>query len=212
LVVLSNAQDKTIRAQVAESISLIAELDFPERWSELIDVTFPCPSPIYPHILILLPFIQQLISHLPSSSSVSPPNPLTQNLTISILETAHSIFQPWRAHVRSDGLYAEINFVLSRFGDKFMQLFRETGSLLLSSSPASSDTALKDLLTQTLILLLDIFYDFTCQDLPPIIEDAHEEFFQPEGGRGWFLSILRWDGAGVSAEVSFFSPRLLITN
>jgi exportin-2 (importin alpha re-exporter) len=201
LIVLSNSQDKTIRAQIAKSVSLIAELDFPERWSGLIDVSFAFPHlhlPTHP----ALPFFQQLISHLPASTSLSPPTPLTQNLTISILETAHSIFQPWRAHVRSDSLFGEINFVLSRFGDKFMQLFRETASLLLS--PSNEDTELKDLQAQTMILLLDIFYDLTCQDLPPIIEDAHEEFYQPEGGNGWFLRILRWGGAaGVGADVSF---------
>jgi exportin-2 (importin alpha re-exporter) len=35
---LSNASDKPIRAQVAESISLIAELDFPAKWPEVINV------------------------------------------------------------------------------------------------------------------------------------------------------------------------------
>ena len=38
MIVLSNPADKTIRAQVAESVSLIAELDFPEKWENLIDV------------------------------------------------------------------------------------------------------------------------------------------------------------------------------
>jgi len=31
--------DKSLRAQVAESISLIAELDFPAKWPEVIDVS-----------------------------------------------------------------------------------------------------------------------------------------------------------------------------
>ena len=38
MLALSNASEKAIRAQVAESISLIAELDFPARWPDLIDV------------------------------------------------------------------------------------------------------------------------------------------------------------------------------
>lgn len=38
---LSAPGDKTLRAQVAESVSLIAELDFPERWPDLIDVCCP---------------------------------------------------------------------------------------------------------------------------------------------------------------------------
>ncbi|KZP26100.1 hypothetical protein FIBSPDRAFT_887493 [Athelia psychrophila] len=36
---LSTPGDKTIRAKVAESVSLIAELDFPERWPDLIDAS-----------------------------------------------------------------------------------------------------------------------------------------------------------------------------
>ena len=35
---LSAPTDKAIRAQVAESVALIAELDFPAKWENLIDV------------------------------------------------------------------------------------------------------------------------------------------------------------------------------
>jgi exportin-2 (importin alpha re-exporter) len=38
MIAHSGASDKAIRAQIAESVSLITELDFPERWSDLIDV------------------------------------------------------------------------------------------------------------------------------------------------------------------------------
>ena len=38
MIALSGPNEKPIRAQVAESVSLIAELDFPERWPDLIDV------------------------------------------------------------------------------------------------------------------------------------------------------------------------------
>lgn len=40
MIQLSTPSDKTIRAQIAESISLIASADFPQRWSDLIDVRF----------------------------------------------------------------------------------------------------------------------------------------------------------------------------
>jgi exportin-2 (importin alpha re-exporter) len=36
---LSSTEDKAIRAQVAESVALIAELDFPTKWTDLIDVS-----------------------------------------------------------------------------------------------------------------------------------------------------------------------------
>jgi hypothetical protein len=38
MIALSGSSEKAIRAQIAESVSLIAELDFPERWPDLIDV------------------------------------------------------------------------------------------------------------------------------------------------------------------------------
>ncbi len=38
MIQLSTPSDKAVRAQIAESISLIASADFPERWSDLIDV------------------------------------------------------------------------------------------------------------------------------------------------------------------------------
>jgi hypothetical protein len=38
MLALSAPSDKAIRAQVAESVSLIAELDFPVKWENLIDV------------------------------------------------------------------------------------------------------------------------------------------------------------------------------
>ncbi len=38
MLALSAPQDKAIRAQVAESVSLIAQLDFPAKWENLIDV------------------------------------------------------------------------------------------------------------------------------------------------------------------------------
>ena len=39
MIQLSTPSDKAIRAQIAESISLIASADFPDRWSDLIDVS-----------------------------------------------------------------------------------------------------------------------------------------------------------------------------
>ena len=38
MISLSSPTDKTIRAQIAESISLIASNDFPGQWSDLIEV------------------------------------------------------------------------------------------------------------------------------------------------------------------------------
>lgn len=40
MIALSNPADKAARAQVAETVSLIAQHDFPTQWTDLIDV---CP-------------------------------------------------------------------------------------------------------------------------------------------------------------------------
>lgn len=141
--------------------------------------------------------MQQLVASLSATN---------YNINIGVLQTAHSIFQQWRAHVRSDELFTEINFVLSRFMDPFMQLFRQTATLLLtkpSPNPAlTSPTENYALLAQAMVLLVDVYYDFSCQDLPPAIEDSHEEFFGP--GIGWFQALLLWDPIELPNDVCDF--------
>jgi hypothetical protein len=39
MIALSDPADKSTRAQVAEAVSLVAAADFPEQWSDLIDVS-----------------------------------------------------------------------------------------------------------------------------------------------------------------------------
>jgi exportin-2 (importin alpha re-exporter) len=83
----------------------------------------------------------------------------------------------------------------------FLGLFRHTGSLLLPPPSFSGEKEENELRTQSMILLVDIYYDFTCQDLPPALEDAHEEFFDPT--TGWFVKFLGWEGVGLGGEVGF---------
>ncbi|KAF8063522.1 CAS/CSE protein [Lyophyllum atratum] len=180
MLALSNPADKAVRAQVAESVSLIAELDFPQKWTDLID---------------------QLVSSLSATD---------YNVNIGVLQTAHSIFRQWRAHVRSDDLFSEINLVLSKFVTPFLHLFRQTATLLLTSpspNPAlTTPTANYALLAQAMVLLIDIFYDFTCQDLPPALEDTHAEFFAP--GTGWFHAFMSWDPAELRGDPDDTTPSL----
>jgi exportin-2 (importin alpha re-exporter) len=129
-------------------------------------------------------------------------SPTDYNVNIGVLETAHSIFRPWRAHVRSDELFTEINIVLNTFMTPFLHLFRQTAGLLLDQGSAAPKEEL-ELVAQAQCLLVDIFYDFTCQDLPPAIEDSHEEFFAP--GSGWFQRFLMWDPERLRGDVSVLS-------
>jgi exportin-2 (importin alpha re-exporter) len=123
------------------------------------------------------------------------------NVNIGILQTSHSIFRQWRAHVRSDALFTEINLVFSKFMTPFLQLFRQTASALLnpSSNPALSSHANLPLLGESTAILIEIYYDFTCHDLPPALEDTHNEFFSVEG---WFPSFIAWHSEALRGDVS----------
>ncbi|KAG2131005.1 CAS/CSE protein [Suillus clintonianus] len=172
MITLSDPADKAIRAQIAESVALIAELDFPVKWTDLID---------------------QLVLSLSQTD---------YSINVGVLQTAHSIFNQWRAQVRSDELFTEINFVLSRFIQPFLDLFNQTATILLSS-PAPPNLAI---VTQAQIILIDIFYDFTCQDLPPGIEDAHDAFFAPQTGR--FQRFMSWDPPELRVDPDETQPSL----
>ena len=79
----------------------------------------------------------------------------------------------------------------------FLQLFRQTASLLLNSSAPASQ-ADYSLYAQAMVLLVAIYYDFTCQDLPPAIEDSQPEFFAPS--TGLFQAFLAWDPQALKGE------------
>lgn len=52
-------------------------------------------------------------------SRLSPDN---AKVNIGVLEVAHSIFKRWRPLFASDDLYIEINHVLGKFGQAYVQL------------------------------------------------------------------------------------------
>ncbi|KAI0283530.1 CAS/CSE protein [Russula brevipes] len=106
MIALSAPNDKLIRAQIAESVSLIAELDFPERWPDLID---------------------QLVQCLSSDDFM---------INFGVLETAHSIFRSWRSQARSDAFWSTIKLVHSKFLASYFRLFQLTISRLLASPDA----------------------------------------------------------------------------
>ncbi|KAG2356783.1 CAS/CSE protein [Suillus spraguei] len=163
MIALSDPTDKAIRAQIAESVALIAELDFPVKWTDLID---------------------QLILSLSQTD---------YSINVGVLQTAHSIFNQWRAQVRSDELFTEINFVLSRFMQPFLDICNQTATILLSS-PAPPNIAI---VTQAQIILIDIFYDFTY---------AHDSFFAPQ--TGLFQRFMSWDPAELRSDPDETQPSL----
>ncbi|KAF5879233.1 putative chromosome segregation protein cse1 protein [Botrytis fragariae] len=138
LIGLMVSVPNSIQAQLGEAISIIAESDFWDRWDTLVD---------------------DLVSRL------TPNNAKINN---GVLEVAHSIFKRWRPLFASDALYTEVNHVLSKFGQPFVQLLASTDQQI----QANKDN--KEVLKQhfeTMNLLMKVFFDLSCQDLPPIFED-----------------------------------------
>ena len=129
-------------------------------------------------------------------SSLSATN---YSINIGVLQTAHSIFSPWRAATRSNELYTVINNVLARFADPFLQLLVHTSNLLLSGAPPAENSTL-ELRAQAMVILVELFYDLTCQDLPPAMEDNHNQFFGPR--EGLFLKFMTWDPVELQGDVS----------
>ncbi|KAI1500957.1 chromosome segregation protein [Biscogniauxia marginata] len=102
--------------------------------------------------------VQDLVSRF------SPDNYKVNN---GVLEVAHSIFVRWRPLYRSDDLYAEINHVLNTFAVPYLTLLNATDQLITANQ--NNKEALKGYF-DTLSLLIKVFYDLSCQDMPPQFE------------------------------------------
>jgi exportin-2 (importin alpha re-exporter) len=94
-------------------------------------------------------------------------SPTDYKVTNGVLEVAHSIFQRWRPLFQSNELYEEVNHVLGTFGEPFVQML----SVVDKQIDANKDNqaGLKGWF-DAMSLLVRIFYDLSCQDLPPVVE------------------------------------------
>jgi len=88
-----------------------------------------------------------------------------------VLQVAHSIFARWRPLFRSDELYTEINHVLSKFAQPFLSLWQSLDAYIDAHS--NDKDALQKAFAE-LDLVLQLFYDLSCQDLSPVFEDHLE--------------------------------------
>ena len=173
MVSLSGPSDKLLRTQIGEAVAAVAQSDFPDPWKDL---------------------MTRLVSEF---------SPSDYRINVSVLQTAHNIFSPWRSEIRSDTLYSTIIFALSQFQEPYFALLRATAPHLLSAT--ITDTTVLELLGDTMDLVFALFYDMTAQDLPPAFEDAHDEFFGNDVDEGLFLKFLRWDPSQLQGDVSAFS-------
>jgi exportin-2 (importin alpha re-exporter) len=68
----------------------------------------------------------------------------------------------------SDELYTEINHVLGKFSQPFLVLLQHTDAAI--QAQAQDKKALTNT-CNTMVLILKLFYDLSCQDLPPAFEE-----------------------------------------
>lgn len=127
-----------IQTQLGEAISAIADSDFWERWDTLVD---------------------DLASRLTADNA---------QVNNGVLQVAHSIFRRWRPLFRSDGLFTEINHVLSKFSTPFLQLLQNTDQVITQNQ---TNKEVLQAHFSTLNLAIKLFYDLSCQDLPPVFEE-----------------------------------------
>ncbi len=143
-----------LQSQLAESVALIAEHDFPARWPTLLD---------------------ELVSRL----SLDTSNPgADQGALLGVLQVSHSIFRSWRSAMRTNDLYSTINLVLGKFADPFLRLLQQTDAAL-TSSESSLPPKTVQALAAALSLEIQLFYDLSAQDLPPQFEDNLDKHIAP---------------------------------
>lgn len=85
-----------------------------------------------------------------------------------VLIVAHSIFKRWRPLFRSDELFLEIKMVLEVFTEPFLNLLKAVDEKITQNA---NDQAELHLLFEVLLLLVKLYYDFNCQDIPEFFED-----------------------------------------
>ena len=108
-----------------------------------------------------------------------------------VLQVAHSIFGRWRPLFRSDELFEEVNHVVTRFGQPFLSLWQSLDQYI--DSHANDPAALKEAFVE-LDLILQLFYDLSCQDLPPVVED------NLAGITGLLLKYLSYDNKALEND------------
>lgn len=85
-----------------------------------------------------------------------------------VLTVAHSIFKRWRPLFRSDELFLEIKMVLDVFTEPFLKLLQLVDEKITQHEKDSQELTL---LFEVLLILIKLYYDFNCQDIPEFFED-----------------------------------------
>lgn len=94
-------------------------------------------------------------------------HPDANNTVLSVL---HAIFERWRHLARSDALFLEIKLVLDQFAPAYLELMQEADRQIAANG--------SEKWIESMGLLVEIFYDLNCQDLPEFFEDHLAQFMK----------------------------------
>lgn len=150
-----------LQVQVGESISLIAESDFPHNWPNLIDA---------------------LVAKFSADDFVT---------NKGLLMVAHSIFKKWRPLFRSDELFLEIKLVLEIFAQPFLTVLTRTDELIQLNVHNAASLLIY---LECFLLLVQIYYDLNCQDIPEFFEDNMQT------GMNIMLKYLRFEDPSITIQ------------
>ena len=145
-----------IQRQLSDSVSIIGRQDFPEKWPHLLD---------------------DMVSKMVGNEN-------NLNVINGVLQTAHSLFKRYRHEFRSNELWTEIRYVLSRFAKPFTDLFVWTHQLVKTNS---NNPQILKTIYNSLVLCAKIFNSLNTQDLPEFFEDNMEIWMRN------FLELLTTD-------------------
>eukprot|EP00948_MAST-09A_sp_MAST-9A-sp1_P002613 g2613.t1 len=139
-----------VRKQISEAIRIIAEVDFPKKWDDL------------------LPRLTQLLSESCSSNDFE--------IIQEGLSTINEVFKKFRKGFRSDALYAILKYCLDNFCEPLSAIFQHLLQQLQVTGSANNLKA-KDVILRCLRLVSRIFYSLNWQDIPEYFEDHIDQYF-----------------------------------
>ncbi|EJU01600.1 importin alpha re-exporter [Dacryopinax primogenitus] len=114
------------QALLAEAVSIIAAVEFPQTWPDLMDQLVACLSPT------------------------------DWAANAGVMEIAHSVFLPWRSMTRSDELFLAIKTALDKFCPPYMAVFTQVDAHLEQPSSSVPVPLLGKTLHSMLQIYLDL--------------------------------------------------------
>jgi len=149
IVELMLKSPESIQKQLSDAISIIGREDFPDKWKDL---------------------IENLTAHMKVDANL---NLRTVN---GVLQTAHSLFKRFRYEFKSQNLWLELAFVLSKFAEPLLLLFKH----LISEIPnhVNNVADLKPIF-EVITMICKLFYCLNYQDLPEFFEDNIKDWMEP---------------------------------